>query len=417
MGESLREIRVLELTLNRKMANIRLNEYTYPLPPDRIATFPLKQRDQSKLLVYDSASGVIRHEQFTSLAGQLPADSLLVFNDTKVIPARIHFQKGTGAEIEVFLLAPLLPSPLVPIAMQAEKSCTWKCTIGNLKRWKDDTPLTKNLPDLSVEAVLRNREEGIVEFRWTSSHTFAEAVNRMGETPLPPYLKRKVLESDKERYQTIYSHHEGAVAAPTAGLHFTENVFQSLKEKNIHTDFVTLHVSAGTFQPIKVENVQEHIMHNEQLIVHRGNIENLLQHSFVVPVGTTSLRTIESLYWYGARLLNDRRTTFHVSQHDAYEMKGTLPSAEEALRAILRKMDDSGVDRIEGETSLYILPGYSFRICRALITNFHQPGSTLLLLVAAMIGEDWKKVYSEALDNEYRFLSYGDSSLLLARPW
>lgn len=395
--------------------NIPLNEYTYQLPPDRIAAFPLNERDQSRLLVYDPASGVIRHEQFTSLATQLPANSLLVFNDTKVIPARLRFKKDSGAEIEIFLLTPLLPSPLVPLAMQAEKSCTWKCAVGNLKRWKEDTPLTRDLPGISVEAILRDRLEGVVEFRWRTAHTFAEAVDLLGETPLPPYLKRKAVESDRERYQTIYSHHEGAVAAPTAGLHFTENVFNSLQAKNIRSEFITLHVSAGTFQPIKVENVQEHVMHNEQLTVHRTTIENLLQHSFIVPVGTTSLRTIESLYWYGVRLLNDPRAAFRISQYDAYEMTGVLPSPQEALGAILRKMDEYGTERIDGETSLYVLPGYRFRICKALITNFHQPGSTLLLLIAALIGDDWRRVYSEALVNQYRFLSYGDSSLLFAR--
>lgn len=394
--------------------NISLNEYTYKLPEDRIAAYPLDRRDQSRLLVYEGNSGQIRHEKFTSLTDHLPANSLLVFNDTKVIPARLHFQKGTGAEIEIFLLNPLLPSPLVPLAMQAEKSCTWKCTIGNLKRWKEETPLTRNFHGGSVEATLHNREEGIVEFTWGTSHTFAEVVNQLGETPLPPYLKREAIASDRERYQTIYSHYEGAVAAPTAGLHFTENVFAALKEKNIRTDFVTLHVSAGTFQPIKAENVREHVMHREQLVVSRRNIEILLESNFVVPVGTTSLRTIESLYWYGVSLIRDPHAPFSISQHDAYLKEGTLPSRRESLSAIIHYMDATKRNRIEGETSLYILPGYTFRICNALITNFHQPGSTLLLLVAALLGDDWKRVYAEALANEYRFLSYGDSSLLLA---
>jgi len=391
-----------------------LNEYTYPLPADRIAAYPLHERDQSKLLVYDSNSRKIKHEQFASLCDHLPENSLLVFNDTKVIPARLHFQKDSGAEIEIFLLNPLLPSPLVAEAMQAEKSCAWKCTIGNLKKWKEGASLTKELQGISLQATLQNKEEGRVAFTWSTIHSFAEIVNQLGETPLPPYLKRKAVQADRERYQTIYSHHEGAVAAPTAGLHFTEKVFTSLKAKNIQTDFVTLHVSAGTFQPIKVENVREHIMHNEQVIVSRRNIENILQSTFVVPVGTTSLRTLESLYWYGVKLLRDPLSAFDISQQNAYETPGPLPSSKEALEAIISFMDNHKKTSIQGETSLYILPGYTFRICKALITNFHQPGSTLLLLVSAFIGEDWKRVYAEALENQYRFLSYGDSSLLIA---
>jgi S-adenosylmethionine:tRNA ribosyltransferase-isomerase len=393
---------------------ITLNEYTYPLPADRIAAYPLNERDQSKLLIYDSNSRNIKHEQFASLADHLPENSLLIFNDTKVIPARLHFQKDSGAEIEIFLLNPIVPSPLVAEAMLAEKSCTWKCTIGNLKKWKEGTSLTKELQGISIQATLQNKDEAHVAFTWNTTHHFAEIVNQLGETPLPPYLKRKAVQSDRERYQTIYSHYEGAVAAPTAGLHFTEKVFTSLKTKNIQTDFVTLHVSAGTFQPIKVENVREHIMHNEQVIVSRRNIENILQSDFVIPVGTTSLRTLESLYWYGVKLLRDPLSAFDISQHDTYETSGTLPSGKEALEAIISFTDNHKKNSIQGETSLYILPGYTFRICKALITNFHQPGSTLLLLVSAFIGEDWKKVYAEALENQYRFLSYGDSSLLIA---
>lgn len=414
-GKVFGEIRVLELTLNSITMSSNLNEYIYSLPADRIAAYPLNERDASKLLVYDSNSRNIKHGQFASIADHLPEDSLLVFNDTKVIPARLHFQKDSGAEIEIFLLNPILPSPLVAMAMQAEKFCTWKCAIGNLKRWKEGTPLTSEIHGISIQAFLQNREEGHVEFSWNTPHSFAEIVNHFGETPLPPYLKRKAVQSDRNRYQTIYSHYEGAVAAPTAGLHFTEKVFASLKTKNIQTDFVTLHVSAGTFQPIKVENVREHIMHNEQVVVSRTNIENILQSDFVVSVGTTSLRTLESLYWYGVKLLRDPLSAFRVTQHDAYEQHMNFPSGKDALRAIIIAMDRHNKSTLEGETSLYILPGYSFRICKALITNFHQPGSTLLLLVSALIGDDWKKVYAEALENQYRFLSYGDSSLLIAR--
>ena len=390
---------------------LNINEFTYPLPAERIAAYPLDNRDQSKLLVYES--GKIMHKQFHSIAACVPTNSLLFFNDTKVIPARLHFQKGSGAEIEIFLLNPILPSGLVLEAMQADHACTWKCTIGNLKRWKDGNPLINNFQGITVEATLQNREEGVVEFRWNTGQTFAEVLCLMGETPLPPYIRRKAEASDRERYQTIYSHYDGAVAAPTAGLHFTTEVFESLQKMNIQTDFITLHVSAGTFQPIKVENVAAHTMHHEQLVVSRRNIENLLQNKFIISVGTTSLRTLESMYWYGVKLLKDPGATFSISQHDPYRFQEPLPSRVEALTAIAQYMDEHGKNSITGETSIYILPGYTFRICQALITNFHQPGSTLILLVAAFIGEDWKKVYEAALQHNYRFLSYGDSSLLI----
>jgi S-adenosylmethionine:tRNA ribosyltransferase-isomerase len=233
----------------------------------------------------------------------------------------------------------------------------------------------------------------------------------VGVTPLPPYLKRKAEASDKNDYQTIYSHYEGAVAAPTAGLHFTDAVFEELGRRGIHHDFLTLHVSAGTFQPIKAQDANDHRMHQEQIIVTRKNIENLLANNFIIPVGTTSMRTLESLYWYGAKLLNDPRSTFLIQQDDPYTIKNS-PEKNEALKAVLRKMESAGIKTLIGETSIFIKPGYSFKICKALITNFHQPGSTLILLVAAFVGDNWKKIYRGALENNYRFLSYGDSSIL-----
>ena len=392
--------------------DISINDYTYTLPPERIAVYPLANRDQSKLLVYDR--GVIDHQIFSSLPGLLPADSLLFFNDTKVIPARLHFQKDTGAVIEIFLLHPVLPSSLVMEAMQAHRRCTWQCTVGNLKRWKDE-PVVKTFHGITLQATLRDREEGLVEFEWATDHSFAEVVNLAGETPLPPYLHRKPEQADRERYQTIYSHHEGAVAAPTAGLHFTPAIFDQLKAKGIAHDFVTLHVSAGTFQPVKVENAVEHVMHNEQVVVTRGNLDHLLSGRYIVPVGTTSMRTLESLYWYGVKLLKDPEAVFTISQHEAYAAANRWPSRDEALRAVVAYMERNHLDLLTGETSIYIMPGYTFRVCEALITNFHQPGSTLILLVAAFIGEDWRKVYKESLANGYRFLSYGDSSLLIPR--
>lgn len=392
------------------MKELNINDFTYELPADRIALYPLEKRDQSKLLVYQH--GRIAHERFPSLVHFLPDNALLFFNDTKVIPARLHFAKETGATIEIFLLHPVTPSSLVAEAMQAQTQSSWKCTIGNLKRWKDDV-LVKELGNSTLEARLLNREEGIVEFRWTENISFAEIITRSGETPLPPYLKRKPESSDRDRYQTVYAHYEGAVAAPTAGLHFTEDVLQALKTKGIVTDYVTLHVSAGTFQPVKVQNAAEHTMHNEQVLVSRNNINNLLLGKFIIPVGTTSMRTLESLYWYGVKLQENPEAIFTIQQHDPYQPHTSLPSTQHALEAVAAYMDRNQLDILTGETSIYIMPGYTFRICKGLVTNFHQPGSTLILLVAAFVGDDWKTIYEQAMTNDYRFLSYGDSSLLL----
>jgi S-adenosylmethionine:tRNA ribosyltransferase-isomerase len=283
-----------------------------------------------------------------------------------------------------------------------------------LKRWTNGQKLIKEIADISLEAVLIDREEGIVQFTWQQDFSFAEVIRLSGETPLPPYLKRKVEESDRSRYQTIYSLHEGAVAAPTAGLHFTEKVFNTLKNKNIEIDFVTLHVSAGTFQPVKTENAIEHSMHSEQIVINKRNIENLIkENKFIVPVGTTSMRTLESAYWYGAKLLLDEKAQFTISQKDPYEYPLQPPGKVEALQALITKMEKENQLSLIGNSSIYIYPGYQFRICDGIITNFHQPGSTLILLIAAFIGSDWRKIYKEALHNDYRFLSYGDSSFLI----
>src|SRR5688500_2400713 len=365
-----------------------VNDYTYNLPEERIALYPLPQRDQSKLLVYDQ--GLVQHENFVNISQFLPQESTLFFNETKVIPARLHFKKASGASIEIFLLHPVKPSVLLLDAMQAKHHCSWKCTIGNLKRWTSGTTLLLTLDGVKIDAFLEDRNEGIVRFSWSGDYTFAEVLQRTGNTPLPPYLKRNAEETDKERYQTVYSNKEGAVAAPTAGLHFTTSVFKSLLDKRIQTDFLTLHVSAGTFQPIKVKNAWEHTMHQEQLLVSRQNIENILTSKNVVAVGTTSLRTLESLYWYGVKLLDNPEAEFIISQQDPY-MRKDLPSVKSALQALLKRMDTRQIDTVTGETSIYIVPGYTFKVCNALITNFHQPASTLILLVAAFIGKDWKK--------------------------
>ena len=388
-----------------------LKDFTYDLPTHNIATHPLPERDLSKLLIYDK--GIVRHEQFSNLADQLPGNALLVFNNTKVIPARLHFSKDTGAEIEIFLLDPLAPSPVVAIAMEATNIATWRCTIGNLKKWNAGLILTKRVGDVTWEAELLDREKGIVRLRWSGNQSFATAISQLGNVPLPPYIRRPPDHADRERYQTVYSQHAGAVAAPTAGLHFTENVFHKLGTRGIQSDYVTLHVSAGTFQPIKTDSVREHIMHNEQITVSKNTVIRLLHHPEIIAVGTTSMRTLESLYWFGVKLMLDPTATFQIGQQDPYANYESLPSASVALQTVKMHMDNLGAETITGQTSIYILPGYIFRVCRGLVTNFHQPGSTLIVLVAAFIGADWRNVYSEALRHGYRFLSYGDSSLLL----
>jgi S-adenosylmethionine:tRNA ribosyltransferase-isomerase len=391
---------------------LNTSDYTYLLPPEKIASYPLPQRDSSKLLVYKERE--IFHSSFLSLPDFLPPNAFLFFNNTKVIPARLHFKKESGALIEIFLLTPLAPSALLTETMGAIGECTWQCTIGNLKRWSDGLVLRKPIGEGQVlEAQLKDRRDGSVAFTWNGSQTFAEIIQSAGDTPLPPYIRRMPDSDDRERYQTIYSLLDGAVAAPTAGLHFTPAVFEKLKDRNIGHDFLTLHVSAGTFQPIKTENPDEHIMHEEQVIISRRNLENILTPEKVITaVGTTSMRTLESVYWFGVRLLRNPASEFRISQHEAYTCHNP-PSKRDAIEAVATYMERNQLDHLVGETSIFIRPGYTFRVCEALITNFHQPGSTLILLVAAFVGGDWKRIYQEALNQNYRFLSYGDSSLLM----
>jgi S-adenosylmethionine:tRNA ribosyltransferase-isomerase len=388
---------------------ININDFTYPLPEERIALHPLRERDHSKLLIYKDGS--IAHSEFNKIINFIPSYSILFFNNTKVIPARLFFQKETGAAIEIFLLNPVWPSPIVSLAMSAKGKSRWHCAIGNLKRWKENSKLQVVNSNLRLDATLIDKRNTIVELAWSpETLNFSEIVQTVGNIPLPPYIKRKLDASDRERYQTIYSTENGAVAAPTAGLHFTEYVFNTLNQNGITSDYLTLHVSAGTFQPVKVENATEHTIHAEQIIITRKNIENLIINKKIIAVGTTSLRTIESLYWYGVKLLHDQDAIFIIRQGEGYHLGG--PSKTEALNAILKKMDSEKADQVVGETSIYILPGYRFQIVDALITNFHQPSSTLILLVAAFVGNHWRVIYEAALSNGYRFLSYGDSSLL-----
>lgn len=390
---------------------IPLTDFNYPLPEEKIALYPLPKRDESKLLHYKE--GVIDHTVFKQLPDLLPADTILFFNDTKVIPARLEFKKDTGATIELFLLHPADKNVLPQVAMQATGNVQWQCMLGNAKRWRPDTILKKELNGGMLSAE-RLSEDGKIAFAWTPEDlSFAEVISESGSTPLPPYIKRPSNHSDRERYQTVYSQHAGAVAAPTAGLHFTQEVIHAVRAKGVITDFLTLHVSAGTFQPVKTDNAFDHAMHAEQVVISRRNLENLSSGKKVIAVGTTSMRTLESLYWYGVKLLERPGSDFLIHQYMPYEeRKMKLPSASEAFQVIHRHMVDKELELLAGHTSIYIVPGYDFKVCSGLITNFHQPQSTLMLLIAAFVGNDWRKIYDAALSNNYRFLSYGDSSLL-----
>lgn len=393
---------------------LRLNQFQYELPDERIARFPLPQRDQSKLLVY--RKGAISHERFSRLAEVLPERSFLVFNNTKVIPARLIFQKPTGAVIELFLLNPVPADRPISQAMEDTHSCIWQCMIGNRKRWKVSESLEAQIGAIQLKAFWHNYEESEVRLEWSPGDTsFAEVIQQAGRIPLPPYLKREATDTDRETYQTVYSREAGAVAAPTAGLHFTPAVFRALEEHGFACDYLTLHVGAGTFQPIKADDVRQHSMHAEQVVYTKENLEHLLAHiNQIIPVGTTSMRALESLYWIGTRLLRHQPEPFVLDQHYAWQLPVTeQPSPYEALNAVLTYMNNTAQSPVLAHTSIYITPGYEFRLCKGIITNFHQPGSSLIVLIAALVGDEWRTIYKEALDNDYRFLSYGDSSLLI----
>jgi len=394
---------------------VHLRDYQYDLPEDRIRKHAISKRDHSKLLQYNS--GKITHHVFNQITDLLPQNSQLFFNNTKVIPARLHLLKSTGAIIEVFLLSPVAPSALVIEAMEVKECCTWSCMIGNLKKWKDE-PLTTHLSiggqDTKLTASLLDRESKLVEFKWNGDWRFVDVIEALGEVPLPPYFHRDPETSDKERYQTVYSKNEGAVAAPTAGLHFTDEVMKQLTDQKVKLNYLTLHVSAGTFQPVKEEIASNHPMHSEQVLVTKENITSLLSNKANIVVGTTSMRTLESLYWFGVKLLKKQSGGFHIEKLYPYEHDDSLlPNRSEALQAIDQFMNENKIETLMGDTEIFIMPGYQFRMCDGLITNFHQPGSTLLMLIAAFIGDDWKDLYQQAMDNDYSFLSYGDSSLLM----
>ena len=437
------------------MEEILIEEFNYPLPDERIAKYPLANRDQSKLLVY--RDGQVSEDQFFHIGEYLAPGSLLIYNNTRVIQARLVFHKkvvseyrGTtehseplnseatlGARIEIFCLEPLAPHDY-QLSLGSTEGCTWKCMIGNAKKWKSGAlSLPVQLPSGETITLFAERGEQTgntfaVHFSWNSplegewKGSFAEILDAVGELPIPPYLNRKTEESDKTTYQTVYSRIKGSVAAPTAGLHFTDNVLNNLRQKGIQTAEVTLHVGAGTFQPVKVADANQHTMHTEIIAVPRETIETIIANlGHIVAVGTTSMRTLESLYFLGAQLyilhhtnpstssLEERSgvSTLSVTQFEPYEKEHTL-STRDALQAIIDHLEQTNQDILHAETQIMIKPGYAFRIVDQLITNFHQPKSTLLLLVSAFVGGDWHTIYDYALAHNFRFLSYGDSSIL-----
>lgn len=399
---------------------ISINDYTYDLPSYKIASHPLPERDQSKLLIYKN--GNIKEDTYKNIAEYLSQGSLLIFNNTKVIQARILFTKSTGGVIEIFCLEPAEENNEYTSVINKKESVQWKCMIGGASKWKGgflEKKLLIGNEEVNFTATLNQKlsDAYVTEFKWQPSHfSFAEIVEQAGETPLPPYIKRKTEEEDKERYQTIYALQNGSVAAPTAGLHFTPEIFSSLKNKNIETDFVTLHVGAGTFKPVKAATIEEHEMHSEWMDVSTVTITNILNSKNVVAVGTTSLRTIESLYWMGVKASLNIDFTIQDLQINQWEVYEELSkhniSVKDSLLTLLEWMKKNKSERLIAKTQILIAPGYQFKIANALVTNFHQPKSTLLLLVAAAIGNDWKKIYQYALENDFRFLSYGDGSLI-----
>jgi S-adenosylmethionine:tRNA ribosyltransferase-isomerase len=407
--------------------NISISNYTYYLPEEKIAKYPLAERDASKLLIYKE--GKLEEDIYRNISQHLPENSLLVFNNTKVVEARLLFQKQTGGIIEIFCLEPHELYADITTAMLQKETVLWKCLVGGVSKWKQGQFLEKKIQQDGKEIILtasyieKRNDYFIIELSWSPGElSFAEVLHSAGAVPLPPYIKRPVEAADTQRYQTVYAETDGSVAAPTAGLHFTQPIFNSLKERNIQTDFVTLHVGAGTFKPVKAEKMQEHEMHAECIDVSGKTIQNIIANldNNIIAVGTTSLRTIESLYWLGVKqstVRNQQSTaeagySLILSQWEVYELFNAKISPKDALLALLQWMEKNKLERLVAKTQVLIAPGYPFKIVKGLVTNFHQPQSTLLLLVAAFLGGDWRKIYDYALQNDFRFLSYGDGSLL-----
>lgn len=399
---------------------IHISEYNYALPDERIAKFPMKERDHSKLLIYNK--GVVGEDVFYNLSNHLPKGALMVFNNTKVIQARMHFRKETGALIEIFLLEPAAPSDY-ELMFQTTNRCSWYCLVGNLKKWKDGVLKVESEGfNLTAKRLGEHGTSQLIEFEWTGGMSFAEVIDAVGELPIPPYLNRETQESDKTTYQTVYSKIKGSVAAPTAGLHFTDRVLQSLDEHGIEREELTLHVGAGTFKPVKSERIADHEMHTEFISVRRETLEKLVRHDAkAIAVGTTSVRTLESLYYMGLKVLANpdiAEEQLHVQQWEPYDGlqvkdNGLQITAKDALQALLEWMKRHELNVLHSSTQIIIAPGYDYKIVKMLVTNFHQPQSTLLLLVSAFVKGDWHKIYDYALAHDFRFLSYGDSSLLI----
>lgn len=404
--------------MTENVKTIRIEDYDYPLPDERIAKYPLAERDSSKLLVY--RHGEVSEDRFTSLPTYLPKGALMVFNNTRVIQARLHFRKETGALIEVFCLEPLAPREYASMFV-AVGSCSWICMVGNLKKWKEGAlERTINVNGttctLTATRVATHGANHEVRFDWDGGFTFAEVLDAVGELPIPPYLNRETQESDLRTYQTVYSKIKGSVAAPTAGLHFTERVLADLDAHGIEREELTLHVGAGTFKPVKSEQIAGHEMHSEYIVVRRETIDKLIAHDGkAIAVGTTSVRTLESLYYIGLLILQHPEASeedLHVPQWMPYETASTV-STVETLTAVRDWLDRNELTALHTTTQIIIAPGYDYHIVQMMVTNFHQPKSTLLLLVSAFVHGDWHCIYDFALSHDFRFLSYGDSSLLM----
>ncbi|WP_430810050.1 MULTISPECIES: S-adenosylmethionine:tRNA ribosyltransferase-isomerase [unclassified Carboxylicivirga] len=396
--------------------SISISEYSYTLPEERIAKYPLANRDESKLLIYRNQQ--IEEGKFPDLLNVLPVGAMLAFNNTKVIRARLRFQKETGAAIEIFCLEPLEPAE-VNSAFNTREATIWKCIVGNARKWKSGVlsqTLTIDEQDITlcIEKGERMGDAYAIRFSWNNpNYAFSELIENIGRTPIPPYLNRDTEDIDKQRYQTVYSQHQGSVAAPTAGLHFTDDILVRLKEKGHPLLNVTLHVGAGTFKPVKSEEISDHDMHTEHFAIERNALEQLIANKEpLIAVGTTSVRTLESLYWYGVRILSGESIEQGIQQWDPYNLTAFY-SKDEALMALLNYMKQQQLNHLAGKTAIIIVPGYRFKLISGLVTNFHQPQSTLLLLISAIVGKRWTDIYNYALENDFRFLSYGDSSLLM----
>ena len=391
-----------------------IEDFNYNLPDNRIAKYPQPKRDESKLLVYNHGS--ISQNYFFNITESLEPSALLIGNNTKVIQARLFFEKPTGSQIEIFCLEPVSTNDYV-IAFQQKKTSTWRCLVGNIKKWKEEKLVmkfhyTSHEYNLMAEILSQTNDTFEIKFTWDNDLTFGELIELIGHMPIPPYLKREDEESDKQQYQTVYSLYKGSVAAPTAGLHFTQELLEKLKMKNILFDFITLHVGAGTFKPVKSNDVRNHEMHTEYFFVSRSSLKNILHNQeHITAVGTTSFRTLESLYWIGVKLIHNCQNPLQLSQWEETHLPQNI-KVSESLEKIINFMELNSKEILSASTQIMIVPGYKIRLVKNLITNFHQPKSTLLLLIAAFIGDDWKKIYAYALDHDFRFLSYGDSSIL-----